>query len=88
MNYNTTIHDYKGMHINNKNVYLKKIKCIVLINVAKGLLQLVTMLRKSLKTCKTWQNHFKLLEKFNKYLLNVLLEKIFIWQCYSKWNVS
>jgi len=53
MNYNTTIHDYKGMHINNKNVYLKKIKCIVLINVAKGLLQLVTMLRKSLKTCKT-----------------------------------
>jgi hypothetical protein len=78
MNYNTTIHDYKWMHINSKDVYLKQIKCIVFINVIKGLLRLVTMLRKSLKMCKTWQNNFKLLEKFNKYLLNVFLEKIFI----------
>jgi hypothetical protein len=30
------------MHKNSKNVYLEKIKCIVLINVTKGLLQLVT----------------------------------------------
>jgi hypothetical protein len=79
MNYNTTIHDHKWMHRNSKDVYLKKIKCIVLINVTKGLLQLVTMLKESLKMCKTWQNHFKLLEKFNKYLWNVLLENIFIW---------
>jgi hypothetical protein len=41
------------MRRNSKNVYLKKIKCIVLINVIKGLLQLVTMLRESLKLCKT-----------------------------------
>ncbi len=50
MNKNTTIHDYKGSHRNSKNVYLKKIKCIVLISVTKGLSRLVTMLRESLKT--------------------------------------